>query len=297
MGSAVYVEIRAKSILNRVHGMPFRWSINPYRGCRHGCHFCYARRTHWFLDRDGVDEWASRIFVKVNAPDVLREELARPGWSREEVAVGTATDPYQPIEGRYRLTRRILEVLRDARTPVSIVTRSPLIQRDLDVLGDLARRAGATVCVSIATLDPDLAHDLEPTVAPPASRLRTVQRLAEHGIRTGVVLAPILPGLTDDPESLEAVVAAAHRHGAHFLWFTVLHLGPVTRDAFLGYLRRRHPELLLRYAQFYTRKYAPQAYREAVGRMVNALQSQYGLQEARFLDPKQPHQLLLLSVS
>ena len=259
-----FVEITAKSVLNRVTGMPFHWSINPYRGCSHACVFCYARRTHWFMDEDGVNEWSSRIFVKANAPVVLRQELARPAWKRELVALGTATDPYQPIEGRYRITRRILEALRDFRTPVSIVTRSPLILRDLDVLTDMARRVEVTVCVSIATTDPDLARQIEPTVAPPAQRLRTVEALAASGVRTGVLLAPVLPALTDRREDLAAVIEAAGQAGASFVGHRVLYLGDVTRDAFLRFLAARYPDLVPHYRQMYRGQYAPAAYEKRI---------------------------------
>jgi len=298
MAAREYVEIYAKSVLNRVDGMPFRWSINPYRGCSHACVFCFARRTHWFLDEDGVDQWSSRIFVKVNAPEVLRRELARPSWKREEVALGTATDPYQAIEGKYRLTRQILEVLRDSRTPVGIVTRSPMIIRDLDRLTELANRAGVTVCVSIATIDPDLAHEIEPTVAPPAQRLKTVQVLSAAGIRTGVLLAPILPGLTDDPRSLEAVVEAARDHNAHLVGHNVLHLGEVTRESFMRYLRLRHPGLVPRYEEMYGGKYAPTAYRADIARIVAAHKARVRIAESRYLQPsREPEQLSLLVIS
>ncbi|MGQ0570532.1 MAG: radical SAM protein, partial [Armatimonadota bacterium] len=229
MSSRQFLEMQVKTVLNRVEGMPFRWSINPYRGCSHACVFCYARRTHWFLDEDGVNEWATKVFVKVNAPEVLRLELSRPSWKREMVALGTATDPYQAIEGRYRVTRRILEALRDFRTPVSIITRCPMIVRDVDLLQEMARRADVTVCVRVATTDTRLAREIEPTVAPPLQRLRTVGRLTSAGIRTGVMLAPILPGLTDHPKHLEAVIRAARHHGAHFVGHNTLHLGDVTR--------------------------------------------------------------------
>ena len=257
MSDRQFPEMQVKSVLNRVAGMPFRWSINPYRGCSHGCKFCYARRTHWFLDEDGVNEWDTKVFVKVNAPDVLRLELSRPSWKREMVALGTATDPYQAIEGRYRITRRILEALRDFHTPVSIITRCPMIVRDLDILQDLARRAGVTVCISVATTDNRLARQIEPTVAPPVQRLRTVERLAAAGIRTGVMLAPILPGLTDQPKHIEAVIRAARYHGAHFIGHNVLHLGDVTKDVFNQFLRDQYPDLLRVYKTLYGKKYAP----------------------------------------
>lgn len=289
------IEIRVKSVLNRVRGMDFRWSINPYRGCSHGCVFCYARRTHWFLDHDGVGEWATKVFVKVNAPEVLRTELSRQSWKRELVAVGTATDPYQAAEGRYRITRRILQALRDLRTPASIVTRSPMILRDLDVLADLARAAGLTVCVSVATTDKDLARQIEPTVAPPAQRLKVVERLVAAGIRTGVLLAPILPELTDHPASLAAVVRAACDHGAHFVGHNVLHLGDVTRDAFFDFLHQHHPELVYRYARLYSGKYAPRTYRQAVSRIVAEQKAQTRIARRACLAPRpEPEQLVLL---
>jgi len=274
--------------------MPFRWSINPYRGCSHGCVFCYARRTHWFLDEDGVDSWSTKIFAKVNAPDVLQRELGRTSWRREEVALGTATDPYQAIEGRYRITRRILGVLGDARTPVGIVTRSPLIQRDIDVLQRLSAAAGATVCVSIATTDAALARKIEPGVAPPLQRLRTLRRLSEAGIRCGVLLAPILPGLTDAPEGLRAVVRAARDHGAEFLGHTALHLGPVTRESFFRFLGRERRDLVPRYAHMYVGKYAPTAYRTAVARTVEIEKAGAGIDASRYLPAaREPAQLAL----
>ncbi len=289
------VEVHAKSILNRVRGMGFRWSVNPYRGCAHGCPFCYARRTHWFLDQDGVGQWSTTIFVKVNAPEVLRAELSRPSWKRELVAVGTATDPYQPAEARYRLTRAVLEALAQHRTPVHLVTRSPLVLRDLDVLTELASTAGATVCVSVATLDVELARQLEPAVAAPHHRLRTVQRLSSAGIRAGVLLAPVLPGLTDRPDQLEAVIRAAADCGAHFVVHNVLNLGQVTRDAFFAFLRDRHPELLPTYESLYPRRYAPSRYRREVD-----LHVERGKRRVRWKagfplrPPRGPEQLALL---
>jgi DNA repair photolyase len=285
MAAKEFVEIEVKSVLNRVAGMPFRWSINPYRGCSHGCMFCYARRTHWFLDEDGVDGWASKIFVKVNAPQVLRRELSRPSWKREEVALGTATDPYQAIEGRYRITRRILEALRDARTPVGIVTRCPMIVRDLDILSEMAGRTAVTVCVSIATMDPARAREIEPTVAPPAQRVRAVRALVARGIRTGVLLAPILPGLTDDPESLATVIRTAADAGASFVGHRVLYLGHVTKDAFYQFLRHRHTGLLPLYARLYPGQYAPSAYEREIARLVAREKATAGPFQSRYIRP------------
>lgn len=162
IAAPTYIKVQSKSILNKVEGMHFRWSINPYRGCAHGCQYCFARSTHFYLDLNAGSDFTSKIFVKVNAPSVLRQELFRPSWRREHVALGTATDPYQPVEGRYRLTRGILEALRDYRTPVSIVTKGTMVVRDLDVLTDMARHERATVCFSVTTLNRELWRKLEP---------------------------------------------------------------------------------------------------------------------------------------
>src|SRR5579864_209163 len=279
------VETEVKTVLNRVTGMPFRWSINPYRGCSHACPFCYARRTHWFIEEDGVNQWSSKIFVKVNAPDVLRRELNRPSWKREEVAVGTATDPYQAIESQYRLTRAILEALRDFRTPVGIITRSPLILRDIDLLTAMARLADVRVCISVATTDAGLARQIEPTVASPARRLSAVHALASSGIRAGVLLAPILPGLTDGRESLAGVIRAARDAGAAFVGHGVLHLGEVTKDAFVRFLSQRYPALLPLYRRLYPRRYAPAGYQRRVAQVVAAEKARVRLLESRHLHP------------
>jgi DNA repair photolyase len=263
------IEAPAKSVLNRVDGMPFPWSINPYRGCYHQCVFCYARRTHSFLDDDGVNRWGSRIYVKTNAPAVLRTELAKRSWTHEQVAIGTVTDPYQPLEGRYRLTRGILQALRDYDTPASLITRSPLVIRDIDILQQLARVAGASVSVSIATLDEQIAREIEPTVAPPRKRLAAVQKLAQAGINVHVALAPILPHITDTDENIDAVVRAAREAGAHAVWHNTLYLHEVTREAFFGYLRSRRPDLLAHYASYYRGKYAPRELHDRIEERVH----------------------------
>lgn len=266
------IEQPAKSVLNAVRGMPFAWSINPYRGCYHECRFCYARRTHSYLNEDGVDRWGGRIYVKVNTPSVLRSELAKRSWKHETVAIGTVTDPYQPLEGTYKLTRGALEALRDYETPASVITRSPLIVRDVDVLQQLARCAGVHVSISIATLDEKLARDIEPTVAPPRQRLRAVRMLAEAGIHVNVALAPVLPQITDSTENIDAVVAAARDAGAHRVWHNTLYLHDVTRESFFSYLRERKPELLAEYAQTYKGTYAPREVARAIdGRVTDAL--------------------------
>jgi len=259
LGRVTCLESEAKSVLNRVVGMPFAWSINPYRGCYHQCVFCYARRTHTFLQRNGIGDWGSQLSVKVNAAQVLRRELASPRWRGEHVAIGTATDPYQPIEGHYRVTRGILAELVRARTEAHLTTRSPLVVRDIDVLQELARVAGAAIAVSLPTLDEELARRIEPTVAPPSRRLRAVRMLANAGLRVGVAVAPILPHLTDGESSLREVLAAAAEAGAAYTWHTVLNLNEVAKESYFGFLRSNFPSLVAPHEDYYRRKYAPQA--------------------------------------
>jgi DNA repair photolyase len=263
-------------------------------------HNCYARLTHWYLDQDGVNNWSSRIYVKVNAPQVLRHELARPSWQREEVHLGTATDPYQPAEGTYKISRRILEALRDFQTSVVIVTRSPMVVRDSDVLQQMAQGPGATVCFSVATMDVELAREIEPSVAPPERRLEALRTLAQAGVPTAVLLAPVLPGITDRPEQLAEVVGAAKEYGAASLWTNALHLGDVTRQAFFEYLQHKRPHLVPEYERLYRGKYAPASYRSRVQEVVAALKRQHGFHElpgkgkTRTLPLPPPQQLNLL---
>ncbi|HEY8312531.1 MAG TPA: radical SAM protein [Candidatus Baltobacteraceae bacterium] len=288
------IEAPAKSILNRVEGMPFAWSINPYRGCYHQCVFCYARRTHSFLDEDGVDRWGSRIFVKTNAPAVLRSELAKRNWKHDPVAIGTVTDPYQPLEGSYRLTRGILEALRDYETPATLITRSPLVVRDIDVLQQLARIAGVHVSISIATVDATLARQIEPTVAPPAQRLRAVRLLSEAGIPVNVALAPVLPHITDGDDNIEAVIAAARDAGARKIWHNTLYLHEVTRDAFFNFLRAKRPDLLAQYASDFKGKYAPRAVHDSISDRVKQFLRSMPMQPPPAIEPHIVRQLSLI---
>jgi len=244
-------------------------------------HNCYARRTHWFLDQDGVNGWGSRIFVKINAPEVLRRELAQPSWTHEEVHLGTATDPYQPAEGAYKISRQILEALLAARTPVDIVTRSTMVVRDVDILRQLADGPGAMVCFSIATMDAAVAREIEPDVPPPLRRLEALRSLAQAGVPVAVLLAPVLPGITDQPKQLAAVVEAAKEYGASSLWTNALHLGDVTRQAFFHYLEQRRPELIPQYERMYRGKYAPSSYRRHVQEIVAVLKAKHGFRAPR----------------
>ena len=239
-------------------------------------HNCYARRTHWFLDQDGVNGWGSRIFVKINAPEVLRRELAQSSWTREEVHLGTATDPYQPAEGAYKISRQILEAVLAADTPVDIVTRSTMVVRDADLLTRLADGPGAMVCFSIATMEATVAREIEPDVPPPIKRLEALRSIAQAGVPVAVLLAPVLPGITDHPKQLAAVVEAAKDYGASSLWTNALHLGDVTRQAFFQYLEQRRPELIPQYERLYRGKYAPSSYRRHVQEIVAALKAKHG---------------------
>lgn len=267
-----YREEPCRSALNRVKGMPFAWSLNPYTGCAHRCTFCYVRTFEQRAERPADDRYGRSIRVKVNVAEVLRAELERPAWKRETVAVGAATDPYQPCEGRYRLTRACIRALGAARTPFSLITRGPMIRRDLDVLVEAARRARVHVSVSVPTLDDRIWRATEPGTAPPRRRLETVRILAEAGIDTGVALAPILPGLSDDPRLLADVVREARVAGATGIWANVLHLRPGTREHFLEALARDWPALLPEYERLYAhRAYLSQAETEPVRRTVREL--------------------------
>jgi len=251
---AMRVEYRlepCKSALNAVRGMPFKWSLNPYMGCAHRCTFCYVRNFERRADRPSDDRYGRSIRVKTNVADVLRRELSRRSWRCEEVAIGAATDPYQPAEGRFRLTRACLVELSAASTPFSIVTRGPLVVRDVDVLQDASRHLPASVYFSIPTLDERVWKTTEPGTAPPWSRLEAVRRLADAGIDVGVGLAPILPGLSDSPDQLRAVVLAASEAGARSTWTAVLHLRPGVREHFLEALGRDWPEEVARYEALY----------------------------------------------
>ena len=236
-----------KSALTQVKGMPFRWSLNAYMGCVHRCTFCYVRHFEQRADRPSDDRYGRSIRVKTNVADVLRRELARASWQRDEVALGTATDPYQPAEGKFRLTRACLEELDAAWTPFSIVTRGPLVVRDIDVLQHASARAGAEVFLSLPTLDETVWRTTEPGTAPPSSRLEAVRRLAAAGIDVGVGIAPILPGLSDDPRQLAGVVRAARDAGARTIWASVVHLRPGVKEHFLEALARDWPDEVARY--------------------------------------------------
>jgi len=276
---ARYQEVTCRSALNRVEGMPFRWTLNPYRGCTHGCHYCFARRYHTQFELGAGDEFASVILVKSNLVAVLRRELDRRSWQRELVAVGTATDPYQPIEGRYRLTRGALGALAAARTPVGLVTKGPMVVRDIDLLQELARRASVTVYVSVPSVDEDAWRRLEPGTAHPLQRLRAVRTLVDAGIRAGVLMAPIVPGITSDRARLAETVEAIADHGARFVGANLLYLKGGTRTHFLEFLAREYPGLSGTYAELFAEgaAYVPDGLRQQVRATVDDLRRRAGL--------------------
>jgi DNA repair photolyase len=249
-----YREEPCRSALNRVKAMRFKWSLNPYMGCVHRCTFCYVRAFEARADRPFDDRYGVSIRVKTNVAEVLRKELARKSWESESVAIGAATDPYQPVEGRYKLTRACLEALGDASNPFSIITRGPMIVRDIDVLARAAERAEVSVTFSIPTLDEDVWRKTEPSTAHPRQRLRAVKELTDAGIRVGVGMAPILPGISDRPEQIEEVVRAAREAGACGIWTNILFLRPGTREHFMTKLAEDWPELVAHYEELYRGK-------------------------------------------
>ena len=272
---ARYQEITCRSALNPVKGMPFAWTLNPYRGCTHACHYCFARRYQTQFELGPGDEFSSLIFVKVNFADVLRRELDKPSWTREQVALGTATDPYQPIEGHYKLTRRSLAALAAARTPVGIVTKGPMIVRDVDLLAELTRVAGCTVYLSVPTVDEETWRALEPGTAHPLQRLRAVRILRDAGVNAGVLMAPVVPGFTTQTAKLEATIKACADHGAAFMGANVLYLKGGTKDHFMGFLRHAFPDMVESYQRLYPGAYAPPEYVGTVRALIEMLQERY----------------------
>jgi len=295
-----YREEPCRSALNRVKGMMFSWSLNPYMGCAHRCTFCYVRAFEQRADRPSDDRYGRSIRVKTNVAEVLARELARPSWVREHVAIGAATDPYQPAEGRYRLTRACIEVLAGAANGFSIITRGPMILRDVDVLQEASRRADVAVTFSIPTLDEEVWRRTEPSTAHPRQRLRAIRELVDAGIDARVGMAPILPGLSDKPELLAAVVRAAREAGATGVWANLLYLKPGTREHFLEHLARDWPEELERYEQLYAngRAYLPKEETAPIRETVARLAREHGIRDRRRvkLEPPQEPQQLALAV-
>jgi DNA repair photolyase len=294
-----YREEPCKVALNRVKGMPFEWSLNPYMGCVHRCTFCYVRAFERRAERPSDERYGTSIRVKTNVADVLRRELARPSWRDEGVVIGAATDPYQPAEGRYGLTRACLEVLRNASTPFSIITRGPLIVRDVELLAEASRRAPVSVTFSVPTVDDDVWRTTEPGTAPPRQRLRALKTLVEAGVRASVGMAPLLPGLSDHPSQIARVVEAAREAGACGVWANLLYLRPGTREHFLACLERDWPELVPEYERLYAgRAYLPQSEVQPARDEVRRLAREHGIRDRRpepLRPPARDEQLSLLS--
>jgi DNA repair photolyase len=270
-----YIEAPCKSVLNRVQNMHFKWSINPYTGCSHACRYCYARSFYLKAERGTAADFDRVIYVKTNAPEVLRSELSRRSWKREEVLIGASTDPYQPAEGRFRITRGVLTALAESRTPTSLITKGTLVLRDLDLLQQLRAAAGVEVHMTVASMDEAVWRKLEPGTPPPAARMAAVRRLNAAGIPTGVFLAPIMPGITDNEAQLRGVMEAAADAGAPYVVPIALRLQPGVREWFLPQLSRYFPHLTLQYCRLYQKVEVPPDYKRKVlglaGRLLNEL--------------------------
>ena len=259
-----FLEVEAKSALNKVTGMPFPYSINPYRGCSHACSYCFARPTHAYLNLSPLGDFESTVVVKTNLVEVLRRELAKPSWKGQHVAMGTNTDPYQRCEGRYRLMPGVIDALAAARTPFSILTKGTLITRDIDRLVAAAQLVPVAAALTVGMLDDALWRSSEPGTPSPRRRLDAVAALNAAGIPTGVMLAPIMPDLNDDPAQLDALVdAAAQAHATHITPI-VLHLRPGVKEVFWDWLERERPDLEPRYRVLYRSSQAAATYRDAV---------------------------------
>jgi DNA repair photolyase len=267
-----FYEVRAKSALNRVperSRMPFRWTINPYRGCSHACVYCFARPTHTYLDMDAGRDFEREIVVKVNAPEVLRAELAKPSWRGEHVAMGTNTDPYQWVEGRYKLMRGIWEALRDFANPCSVLTKSPLLLRDLDVMLEIAQVTDIAANLSIPTMDEKPWRASEPHTPSPRARMEAVAELNRAGIPAGILVAPLMPGINDDPRQVERILEAAGEAGATGVSGIALHLRGEVRGIYMEWLRSYRPDLVDRYEALYARgAYVPRDEQDRLRRLL-----------------------------
>jgi DNA repair photolyase len=292
-----YREEPCKTALNPVKGMGFKWSLNPYMGCVHRCTFCYVRHFEHRSDRPSDDRYGTSIRVKTNVAEVLRRELARATWEHEHVAIGAATDPYQPAEGKYGLTRGCLEALRDAANPFSIITRGPMIVRDLDVLVEASQRADVALTFSIPTLDEEVWKRTEPSTAHPRQRLKALKELVDAGVKASVGMAPILPGISDRPEQLREVVRAAREAGATGVWANLLFLRPGTREHFLAHLAEDWPEQLSHYEELYASKaYLGADLMKPLKNEVSRLAREYAIADRRpirLAPPPEPEQLSL----
>jgi DNA repair photolyase len=275
-----FYEVRAKSALNKVPAasrMPFRWTINPYRGCSHACEFCFARPTHTYLDFNARRDFEREIVVKVNVPEVLRVELQRPSWKHEHVALGTNTDPYQWVESKYKLMPEIWRALGDSGTPCSVLTKSPLLLRDKELFVELAEKVGFSANLSVPTLEEKAWRATEPHTPHPKARIEAVKELNRIGVPTGVLIAPLMPGINDSPEQVERIVELCEEAGATHIGGIALHLRGEVRDIWFDWLRAKRPDLVERYEELYRRgAYATQQERDRLGALVRRRRSDSG---------------------
>ena len=272
-----FIEVESKSILNHVPGnrLPFSWTLNPYRGCSHSCSYCFARSTHTFMDMNAGKDFETKIVVKVNAPELLRKELRAKRWKGDSVAMGTATDPYQRAEGKYKLMPRVIETFTEYRNPFSILTKGTLILRDLDLLSDASRVMEVSTAFSIGTLDEDAWRKSEPGTPHPRNRIEAVRKLNDAGIPCAVLVAPVLPGISDGKEQLREVVRAAVDAGATHIYPILLHLRPIVRDVYMQWLGETYPQLVTLYEDMYPRSYAAKAHQDALSSTVNNLLEEF----------------------
>ena len=270
-----FLHVESRTVINRVPNpgvLPFTYTINAYRGCSHACTYCFARPSHDYLGLNIADDFDTKIVVKINAPEVLRHETAPGRWAGHPIAMGTNTDPYQPAEGKYKLTRGIIEVLAERRNPFSILTKSPLVLRDIDLLSEAARVTEVTVDFSVGTLDPEVWSRSEPGTSHPRKRLDAVKRLNDRGVPSGVLMAPVLPGLSDRPEQIDAVVKGAAEAGARFITGSYLHLRDPLKDHYFRWIEAEYPHLMRFYRHEYGRRsYASPAKRKRLGGLIRRM--------------------------
>jgi DNA repair photolyase len=280
-----FFEVQARSVVNRVpeaSRMPFRWTINPYRGCQHACRYCFARNTHTYLDLDAGQDFDTKVVVKVNAPQLVRKKMASPGWAGEHIAMGTNVDCYQRAEGRYQLMPEIIGALRDAANPFSILTKGTLILRDIDLLAEAAEVTDVGLNVSAGFVDKDLWRSIEPGTPAPGRRLEACATLNERGLRCGVLMGPVVPFLSDSPAQLDEAVRQIAAAGATHVMPIVLHLRPGTREWFFSWLKAAHPGLIARYQDLYGGgAYAPKAYQNRIAGQVKELAAKHGIGKPR----------------
>src|SRR6201993_299961 len=287
-----FYEVQAKSIVNRVpeaSRMPFRWTINPYRGCQHACRYCYARKSHSYLELDSGVDFDTKVVVKVNAPELTRKKMASASWQGEHIAMGTNVDCYQRAEVRYQLMPGIISALKDAANPFSILTKGTLILRDIDLLAEAAEVTEVGLNVSAGFVDKDLWRSIEPGTPAPQRRLEARAALNERGLRCGVLMGPVVPFLSDSPAQLDEAVRQIAAAGATHVTPIVLHLRPGTREWFFAWLRTHHPGLVDRYLDLYSGgAYAPKAYQNRIAGQVRELAEKHGVGRPRPAAPAGP---------